>query len=434
VIANVTTLVVRAGVPAGTEGKVVGMTEDRNGLFVDVGNEEAVEYQLGEVQASHGEVERTRMEYGTDYAGTGLPEELLQITGQLKTMIDAGWSYLFMEKYLMSMSFNFSMIRKAFETLTGIKAEDVVNFDYLESPGCIPAFSLGWGENKKGGGYRFVMPMMTWYGCFNQTDDMTRVEVCRHDSIKEAIECLGKNVKKVMRWDPPVKENKHQLYDTTQMKNQPQIFMHASTRQIAAEVMQLPAGERRKEWIDEAYLAARIDKQAHQDLLRVFCDAKEAAEKEIVKDTVDRAHREPMPEVGATEPDAQLPVQVAQAVAEYIEKRNEELRGFHLTPGNYTYKKLPSSKGVSMDSLGQDKTGADIVIKMELEVTSKRDENERRRGWTILYIVQGQLNPSDNIKDLRHADIEPKGLTDEGLETFFSETAGLIGEESTKLQ
>lgn len=427
-LGQIRTIVARDGVPAGTPGDVVGLSEDRQSVFINVGAEEPLKYQANEiepmsVEASHGEVERTLALSNSEYAGTGLPEELLQVQHHIRELRDAGYSYLFMEKHLMSMRFAAYMIRRAFKKLTGLDPEQAVNFNYLLSPGSIPQFNLGWGEAKKGKGYFFLMPIGTWYSLLHQENDITRNEVGRFNELKDAVDALKGTVKKAMRWDPPVKEVKDQIIDVTQLYRQPQIFMHAHSA-LVSQLENIPSWYKRKELIDQKYLSSQIERDVHKQFLKTFCDIEEEAKREFLEKTVDDMKRSPgLDEIERKSENTSLPVEVSKFITQFIASKNEQIRGFKIVLGDYTYRKLGELPKMNIQQVEPGITSATAIIKVELNINPVEDPVNVKHAISMIVIVGDEIRPSDGIRDIETHKEFP--LTQDGLKNYFS---GLIPE------
>ena len=439
---DVRTSVRKEGIPRKSLGKVVGFTQDHHGVFVDFGDGQQTvfannEFEYLEVEASHGQVERTRMQYGNEYARTGLPDEMLQVKYHIRDLIDAGYSPMFMERHLVTdMGFNSNLFRDAFQKCCGAEFEDMVNFPYLDTPGSIPGLNLGWGHAKDGKTIVFIMAGTTDYMCIRQVDDMTRHELHRHKTLKDAIDCAKKLTKKLMRWDPPVKENKDLDVVPSELYRQPQLFRQAmvdSGNGIGLElfdrVSAVPSPTHRKEIVDSIYLAAGIDKETHDQFLVVFCDdakdspkdeLQEEAVKEVQEEAVEEALKSPgIAEVGeASRIPSDMPVNVMEVVTNFFAMKNQELKNFEVRQGELTYKPLgPPPKEI--DQIGESSVAAaTALVKVAVDVFDKSAPDSPRHAMMAFTVTGDEVKESnDSIKDIETSKIY--GLTDEGLSDYF---------------
>lgn len=432
---DVRTSVRKAGIPRKSVGRIVGFTQDGHGAFVDFGDGQQTvfdtnEVEFLEVQASHGEVERTRIQQGNEYARTGLPEESLQLRCHLRDLIDAGYSPMFMERHLVSgMGFNSNLFRDAFQKCCGMEFEDAVNFQYLESPGCIPGLNLGWGLAKDGKTYVFIMAGTTDYMCVRQVDDMTRHELHRHKTLKDAIDCAKKMTKKLMRWDPPVKENKDLDFVPSEMYRQPQLFRQAMQTNPAGQelfdhVSSMESRTRRKEAIDTFYLNASIDQATHRQFLNIFCEdpkseLQDKAERQVAQDAVAEALQSPNTEVGREfQAPVDMPENVMRIIKELFVAKNQELKNFEIRQGNTEYSALgPPPQEVSQ--MGDASvTAATALVKVVVDVIDKSAPDSPRHALMAFTVTGDTVKESnDSIKDIETSKIY--GLTDEGLSDYF---------------
>ncbi len=439
---EIRTAVRKEGIPRGTLGKIVGFAENQREAFIDFGDEKPVVYAENEVeilsvaealgvQASHGQVERTRIAQGIQYARTGLPEEMLEVSSHLRDLAEFGYSPMYMQNHLISMGYNSNIIRNAFKKVFGMEFEDAVNIQYLDSPGNIPQLNLGWGAAKDGKGTIFIMPMTTWYADFQQINDQDRVELHRHKTLVEALECVEKRVKKLMRWDPPLKKTKNPLFDVTQFYRQPQLFVQAMEQypvafELGRKLLQTEAAVLRKEMVDDAYLSGSINKPMHFQFLKVFCDLKEEAEHEVREEAVEKALKNPDVQEMGDQPEGfgQIPVDVASAIRDYLQTKNSNLRDFEIRVRGYTYHQLgPVPKDLPDE---ESVTAATAIVKVAIDVVDRATEVTKHALLAFSVIGETIKDSKDSLKDIETSKIY--ALTDEGLADYFRGERGETSE------
>jgi len=245
--------------------------------------EQPVEAQASlDVQAGHDEVTRTKLLMGAPFVGTNLPEEMLEIKFHMRQLIDAGYTYFFIERYLKGMNYPTDLIRRSFKKITGLTPQEAVNINAIYTPGTIPQFNLGWGEAKKGKNeYYFVMPIKHGYSVFCQEGDRNREEVFHCSILTEALDYTKKMVKKLEQWNPPIKETKGDV-DTTQLYRQIHIFREASTDRLYQHLLSYPNTER-LELVRQAYVTGLVEEHDRDALLDIFGAGSESVEQEVAR-------------------------------------------------------------------------------------------------------------------------------------------------------
>jgi len=388
-----------------------------------------------DIQGTHGNWEATRALQGIQWAGTNLPEELLEVEKHLREMIDAGYSYRFMEGFLMQCSYGVNVIRRAFETLTGLKVEDAVNYKYIYSPGNIPQINLGWGYAKKGNDVYFVMPMAHWYMVFCQKEDKVRLDVSKHATIMDAIEALGKLVKKVERWDPPVDPQKTKI-DMSQLYKQPQLFMHASNfRNLCERLQTITSSTERILAIDKSYANGSISKPMREALLTTVAEA--GLEEEVVKSKLQKMTDEAMAQpietqmprtpqegfnrmktgMGPGNDDAYIINEINQRIGTL----NEQLKEFDVTIDSHEMKRTIPNGMPSPSSDEPDVMNASHWVAMYLRITDKAS-GAWKPGLMTFEVIGNDVSTSGVIKGIDDRKYAPD---DQGLADYFAkERAG----------
>ncbi len=275
------------------------------------------------------------------------------------------------------------------------------------------------------------MPMTTWYADFQQINDQDRVELHRHKTLIEALECVEKRVKKLMRWDPPLKKTKNPLFDVTQFYRQPQLFVQAMEQhpvafELGRKLLQTEAAVLRKEMVDEAYLSGSINKPTHYQFLKVFCDLKEEAEHEVTEEAVEKALKNPDVQEMGDQPEefGQIPVDVASAIRDYLQTKNSNLRDFEIRVRGYTYHQLsPVPKDISDE---ESVTAATAIVKVAIDVIDRATEVTKHALLAFSVIGETIKDSKDSLKDVETSKIY--ALTDEGLADYFRGERGATSE------
>jgi hypothetical protein len=395
------------------------------------------------IHASTGEMERTRAQYGIRFVRSGTPEELIEVTGHLAGMIQSGMSYRFMERYLMTHGYLPVVIRRAFQSLTGMRAEDVVNYDnYFMSPGTIPTFNHGWGVAKGGAnkGWYFIMPMTTYYGIFHQANEKSgpspRIEISRHPELKDAIEVARKLVRHLERWDPPIQEAKDGSVVPSEMYRQPQLFMHASAgyHNLADTLALMPGKTMRAGLIRTAFRMGQLSDDERRNLMAVFADVEADTQQEAVIDRVkeveDDLRKRPIQEELSEKTPADffkremletryptLPANVVNMATMYLQRLNGELSDFQIVIGKFKYIPLQPG-GTPSKSDEPDLLNAVVALMIMLDIYDKRSQapQNHKRGAIVFSVIGDQIWTPDTIKG---EDNETYALSDEGLQKYF---------------
>jgi hypothetical protein len=146
-----------------------------------------------------------KMMEGTAFAGTGTPQELVELEKNLRQLIQVKmYPYSYLEKYLVSQGYQQSDIRNVFKTITGVPVEDFLsdNSNMMSTPAAIPSYNMGWGEAKGSKfDYLFIMPWVAGYSIFGQKGDFHREEISNHPVLAEAREEIMGKVKEYHQHD-----------------------------------------------------------------------------------------------------------------------------------------------------------------------------------------------------------------------------------------
>ena len=145
---------------------------------------------------------------GTPFAGTGTPQEIVELERNLRQLIQVKmYPYSYMEEYLVSQGYQQSDIRQVFHEITGVTVAEFLAPDQnvMTVPAAIPSYNMGWGEAKgKKFDFYFIMPWVAGYTIFGQKGDFHREEISNHPIIEDAREELKGLVKEYRQYDKVV--------------------------------------------------------------------------------------------------------------------------------------------------------------------------------------------------------------------------------------
>jgi hypothetical protein len=393
------------------------------------------------IQASHGETERTKILYGIQWAGTGLPEEMCEITCHLRELIDCGYPYLFMENYLMQMGYGTDCVRRAFRDLTGVSAENVVNINYTFSPGNIPRFNLGWGCSKKAKGeHYFVMPQGDWFMVYHQKgDDATegprREDISKHFTLEDAFESVEKLVVKLERWNPPVNEDKRVKVNKEKMYKQAKVFAQADKCFKFHNYLQtIHSSSERRALINQAFETNVINATEREQLLITFADdlAGQVTRDELQKMTDDSTSRPLKEETAERTPQQYFERQkmehryttmyadIVDEIAKHIFDLNSNVKEFDVRVRAFKYNVVePAGTGTPTPSDEQDVINANAWVAVLLDCVDKRSSApyNTKLGMMVFEVIGSEISSSDAFKG---EDNRQYAATDDGLRDYFS--------------
>ena len=394
-------------------------------------------------RASTGEIERTRRSYGVGFANTDTPEELLEIKTHLELMIAEGFSYKFMEDFLISYRYPPDKIRRVFTKLTNMTPQEAMNINYQYSPGSIPGFNWGWGHSKKQKGvYYFIMPIADWYNVLCQETDQVRTEVSRHRDYADSLAALGKLVKDVERWNPPVKEVKNQIFEMTQLSyRNPHLFMQATEYkgmyQFLSTIHSLPE---RKRYIQAARQSEQLTHPQYMSLMTIFADTEKTVENEAVIEKLreiesDEMKRPLQDELAEKTPqdflDRQelphrhpaVPADVIDAVTRYIFQAGTGVKDYQLVIKSFKYQAL-RPLGHQSDSDEPDLMNAVASVTVLLDVFDKHTSPpyNRKPAGMVFSVIGSEIWSTDTFKG---DDKVIYGLSDQGLNKYFQKERNL---------
>jgi hypothetical protein len=159
-------------------------------------------------QAGSGTYMMEKMMEGTAFAGTGTPQELVELEKNLRQLIQVKmYPYNYLEKYLVSQGYQQSDIRNVFKQITGVPVEDFLsdNANMMSTPAAIPSYNMGWGEAKGSKfDYLFIMPWVAGYSIFGQKGDFHREEIGNYPLLADAREDIMGKVKEYHQHDKVV--------------------------------------------------------------------------------------------------------------------------------------------------------------------------------------------------------------------------------------
>ena len=149
-----------------------------------------------------------KMHEGTAFAGTGTPQEIVELEKNLRQLLQVKmYPYSYLESYLISQGYQQSDIRQVFKEIAGVSVEEFLTPDasIMTVPAAIPSYNMGWGEAKGSKfDFYFIMPWTAGYSIFGQKGDFHREEISNHPIIEDAREDLKGKVKEYRQYDKVV--------------------------------------------------------------------------------------------------------------------------------------------------------------------------------------------------------------------------------------
>jgi len=381
-----------------------------------------------------------------------------ELKENLAELMNSKMSYREMEEFMVILGYEAGDIRCAFKCGTGVDPEQL---DYLRAedvkntPSNIPWYNLGWGLAKTGESSFFVMPYANnMFSMFEQVDDMTRKEVdsfIRHD---EAIEALGKKVKRVHRYDMPVGEaveDNLSKHVQEPQKKEYQVLANYIEDLTARGEMDVDMAKRLVRdavssgsiTLEEGsmMLSVRADTNFTDDVMPNPQHTENTPTDKGADDVSDAQSRRVLDEMDKATPqeffESELPDRVEQAAGEhvkdvlsYISNRESEIGDFDVRLYSMKYKRTESSNTVvGFDpSTGRAESPPSATITTILEIQDKTlpEGKSKKFGLTVFFVgADGNLGTSDSIKG---EDDILYGFSEDGLRQYFAKER-MSGEE-----
>ena len=167
-----------------------------------------METSFNKQAAGSGAFMMEKMMEGTAFAGTGTPQEIVELEKNLRQLLQVKmYPYSYLESYLISQGYQQSDIRQIFKEIAGVSVEEFLSPDanIMAVPACLPSYNMGWGEAKGSKfDYYFIMPWIAGYSIFGQKGDFHREETKNFPIIEDAREALQSLVKEYRQYDKVV--------------------------------------------------------------------------------------------------------------------------------------------------------------------------------------------------------------------------------------
>lgn len=406
---------------------------------------------------------------GTQYAGTGTKEELLELAGKLRVMLSTGlFPYSHIETTLMHHGYPQKIIREQFKIITGIGVEDIdrQNQDARMTPPAIPQVNLGWGTSKKKEhDYLFVMPWLTGYSVFGQKGDMHRDEVKRCDDLESAREFCKKNTKDYKEVNAPIslKPAKIRKDDENIQFNDPgagHIEIKAGLSDEASLILEFLEEygaseplEKKMAHVNEAYTNNEITAEDYRSLSRLLArtaekskvespsagidgtspdstvtDAFSAMDRELQNVSVDKELKENTADQYLENESQNAVPSLAdsiRAVEYYIEKKNDKLNGqYFLSIFKFKYARMDIPKELidNVDIGGRKpieylrSSGQFLVL---LKITAAAASDTPRLGLLAFLLIDGKYQTDGTIKGVTTK--RKYALDEDGLNKYFTD-------------
>jgi hypothetical protein len=406
---------------------------------------------------------------GTQYAGTGTKEEMLELATKLRVMLSTGlFPYTHIETTLMHHGYPQKAIREQFKNLTGISVEDIdkQNQDARMTPSSIPQVNLGWGTSKKKDhDYLFVMPWINGYSVFGQSGDMKREEVKRCDDLESAREFCQKNTKDYKEVNAPLslKKSKIRKDDEYLQFNDPglgNIEIKAGLSDEAGLILEFLEEfgaseplEKKMAHVNEAYTNNEISAEDYKHLSAILhrkadkakvespaagiegtspdsavADAFAAMDRELQNTSVDKELKENTADQYLDNESQDAVPSLSDSIRSveyYIDKKNESLNGqYFLSVFKFKYARMDIPKELleNVDIGGRRpveylrSSGQFLVL---LKITAAAASDTPRLGLLAFLLIDGKYQTDGTIKGVTTK--RKYALDEDGLNKYFTD-------------
>lgn len=365
-------------------------------------------------------------------------------------------SYPELEDYLSVMGYGILDIRGTFQEETGIDPVKLMCAKWADvdsTPGNIPAYNLGWGNARKGGGSYFMNPTRGGLiGVYHQVDDMTREEVATFLNEEAARGHIRPLVKHLHVYDQsamddvaeamkPVKPepNKREymalanhFYDLQQKGN---LDIEAAQRMVADAVYSGTFTVEEGEQLLTTYAAPTPPGDAGAKESEPSGEYKSTPNMEYQQNT-----RDVMEEVERVTPQdffqSVLPDRMDQITPEhikhvltYVSHRQKDMAEFDVKLHSLEYMKHETPQVLvetnPADGRPSGPPRATISIILEIKDKTLPKEKSRKYGLSVFFISpDGEVGTSDSIKG---EDDIIYGFSEDGMRQYFSKERMVSG-------
>lgn len=403
-----------------------------------------------------GEYFITKYMEGTPFAGTGTPQELVELEKNLRQLIQVKmYPYSYLEKYLVGQGYQQSDIRHTFKTITGVPVEDFLadNANMMSTPACIPSYNMGWGEAKGAKfDYMFIMPWVAGYSIFGQKGDFHREEIGNYPELSEAREELQGKVKEYHQHDKVVnldmdkpKENHFTGFSEPRFSN-----LSAEGRSVQEYLAMSGTDKDPKTagtYVKDAYFNSLITKSDFVTLSSIYIAAAEEKEKaeegkKDAKEDVDKLTereegtlladvvKEDSPQAffdnQSNKPKVDNLTPFLESIGEYLAAKTAEVApDYEFSLKSFKYQTVDKfeahEKNVSTsNSSPVEFLNSSGVIAIMLNVSSAKmsKDSNKRFAYMVFSVIDGALQTTGTFKGV---DGKVYSLSKEGMEKYFGD-------------
>lgn len=348
---------------------------------------------------------------GFPYAGTYTREELIELEGQLRYLLEQkSYGYKYIEDYLSKVGYSVNLIRFAFERLTGVNPLEFLDWTkFLNAPPSIPGISYGWGKSKdKKYDYYFVMSWVYGYTIFGQKGDLKRDEIDVFPSLSQARDACDKLVDELNYFDKVVDVDLLSPSEMPNTSDEP-IIVHSDQKDEETE----RDVEQVKEEVD------KLEETPYEEL------AKDQTPQEFFTSEINKEEEMTIADN-------------IQRILDHLKSRSEHLQNFDIRVKTFKYQqkeveeqieRTPQIGGRNMEEFFSATAIMPILLEIE-DITLPTDKN-RKGGLIIFSVVDGSVTTSDKFKG---EDNRMYAFTEAGLSEYFSQARIEEGTSGTGLE
>ena len=407
-------------------------------------------------EAGSGTFEMAKMLEGTAFAGTGTPQEQVELEKNLRQLIQVKmYPYSYLESYLMGQGYQQSDIRQIFKEITGVSIEEFLKDDInvLATPAAIPSYNMGWGESRnKKFDYYFIMPWVSGYSIFGQKGDFHREEISNHSIIEDAREELKGMVKKYRQYDKTVDLDMEKPKEDWFSSFSDKKFSNISEQgRAVADYLTMSGSDkdpkRASAYVKDAYFNGLIQKEDFTILSARYIKAAEekdkaeedkSAAKDDVKALVDKEESALLDDVIKEDsPQAFFDSQVGKqkvdhltpfldSIGEYLQAKSAEVApDYEFSLKSFKYQSVDKFEGHeknvnSPSSRPIEFLNSSGVIAVMLNVSSAKvsKDTAKKFAYMVFSVIDGALQTTGTFKGV---DGKVYALSHEGMEKYFGD-------------
>ena len=403
-----------------------------------------------------GGYEVSRFIQGIPFAGTGTPQEIVELEKNLRQLMQVKmYPYSYLEGYLMSVGYQQSDIRQVFKEITGVSVEEFLAPDanIMQVPAAIPSYNMGWGEAKgKKFDFYFIMPWVAGYSIFGQKGDFHREEISNHPIIDDAREELQGMVKEYRQYDKVVnlKLDKPKE-DWFSGFSEPKFSNLSDQGRAVVDYLTLSSTDlnpkRAATYVKDAYfngllskedfsiLSARYIKAAEEkdkaaeDKAAAAEDVKALTEKEeaaLLDDVIKEDSPQAFFDSQSNKPKVDNLTPFLESIGEYLAAKSAEVApGYEFSMKSFKYQAVEKFEGheknvSTTSSRPVEFLNSSGVIAIMLNVRSAKISKDaaNKFAYMVFSVIDGSLQTTGTFKG---TDGKVYSLSKEGMEKYFGD-------------